>query len=61
MILTALLVVAPWLARNLEVSGLPFGLRSYALYMDTADYPEDRLERSLLGEVTAPGSESVFT
>ena len=55
MILTALLVVAPWLARNLEVSGLPFGLRSYALYMDTADYPEDRLERSLLGEVTAPG------
>ena len=59
-VLTAGVVVAPWLIRNMQVSGSLFGLRSYHLYMDTSDYPEDRLERSFLSEVPAPGLDQYF-
>lgn len=46
-LLTALLVVTPWLIRNYDVSGTLFGIPGYAIKMDTQPFPEARLERSL--------------
>lgn len=42
-----LLVVAPWLARNYQLSGRLFGTAGYALASGTLTYPEDRLERRI--------------
>lgn len=41
------LVVTPWINRNLNVSGLPFGTATYALIQDTPLTLENNLERSL--------------
>ncbi|MBI5774945.1 MAG: glycosyltransferase family 39 protein [Verrucomicrobia bacterium] len=40
-------VMSPWLMRNYQVSGTPFGTAGYALYSDTDRFPGSRLERSL--------------
>jgi 4-amino-4-deoxy-L-arabinose transferase-like glycosyltransferase len=40
-------VMAPWLQRNLEVCGKPFGTASYAVYADSSFFPADQLERAL--------------
>lgn len=42
-----LLVLAPWIGRNLHVSGTPFGTAGYALVETTFSLPEHRLQRSL--------------
>jgi 4-amino-4-deoxy-L-arabinose transferase-like glycosyltransferase len=44
-----LVVMAPWIARNLALSETPFGTAGYALLENTPPLPEeqDRLERSL--------------
>jgi len=42
-----LAVVAPWIWRNIAVSGTPFGTAGYAIVEGTYLLPEDRLERSL--------------
>lgn len=41
------LVMAPWIARNLSVSGTPFGTAGYAVLETTGFFPENRLQRSL--------------
>jgi hypothetical protein len=42
-----LLVVAPWVYRNVRVSGLPFGTATFAVLEGTALLPEHQLARSL--------------
>jgi len=50
-VLTALaafvLVVAPWIARNVALCGAPFGVSSYAIYEGTAYFQGDSLQRAL--------------
>ncbi len=40
------LVMAPWVARNVHVSGLPFGTATFAPLTKTDSFPGDRLDRS---------------
>ena len=40
-------VVAPWILRNMQVSGMPLGLAPYAALMDSAKYPGDAIMRTL--------------
>jgi hypothetical protein len=42
-----LLVLTPWVWRNFQVSGTPFGTAGYALVEGTFSLPEHRLQRSL--------------
>ena len=42
-----LLLVAPWIGRNIFLSGAPFGTQTFAVLQDTAFFPGDSLERSL--------------
>ncbi len=42
-----LVVMGPWVARNLLLSGACFGTAGYALVQQTPPFPEDSLERSL--------------
>jgi hypothetical protein len=41
-----LMVMGPWIARNVAVSGLCFGAASYAVLEQTPPFPQDTLERS---------------
>jgi hypothetical protein len=41
-----LIVMAPWIARNLALSNTPFGTAGYALLQNTRPFEEDRVERS---------------
>ena len=43
----ALAVIAPWLARNYQLSGKFFGTAGFAIYEGTVAFPEDRAERSV--------------
>ena len=38
-------VTAPWILRNIRVTGGPFGMASYAVLEDSPDYPGDSLSR----------------
>jgi hypothetical protein len=40
-------VMGPWVARNYNVSGRPFGTATYTVVESTVIFPENRLERSL--------------
>jgi hypothetical protein len=40
-------VMAPWITRNLHVSGTPFGTAGYAVLENTVMFPEQKLQRSL--------------
>lgn len=40
-------VFAPWIARNISVSGTPFGVAGYAILEETGLFPEFKLQRSL--------------
>ncbi|HTI98388.1 MAG TPA: glycosyltransferase family 39 protein [Dongiaceae bacterium] len=42
-----LAVLSPWVARNVHLSGMPFGLASFAPIEATSLFPEHQLERSL--------------
>lgn len=42
-----LLVLAPWITRNVAVSGTPFGTAGFAIFETTYLSPEDKLARSL--------------
>jgi 4-amino-4-deoxy-L-arabinose transferase-like glycosyltransferase len=46
-------VVAPWVARNVTISGAPFGTAGYAIMEQTRLFPEDQLLRSLHPDVEA--------
>lgn len=41
------LVVTPWLVRNYQLSGNPFGLAGYAIHETSTIFPGDTLERSM--------------
>ena len=41
------LVVTPWIQRNLQVAGVPFGTASYAVFQLTDKFPADEIPRSL--------------
>jgi hypothetical protein len=45
-------IMAPWLMRNYNVSGMPFGTASFAAVQNTFQFPEHRLERSLEPNLT---------
>lgn len=49
-----LLVLTPWLARNVYVSGMPFGTSSYVVIENTGPLPEFRLQRSLEPNLAQP-------
>jgi hypothetical protein len=42
-----LIIMAPWITRNLALSRTPFGTAGYALLENTRPFEEDRVERSL--------------
>ena len=44
---TFLLVVSPWIYRNLSVSGMPFGTATFVVLEGPFAFPEHELERSL--------------
>jgi hypothetical protein len=44
--LSFLLVMAPWIARNLALSHTPFGTAGYAILENTRPFEEDRVQRS---------------
>lgn len=48
-----LLVMLPWIARNIHQSGLPFGTATYAAIEQTGDYQDNKLQRSLNANVSA--------
>jgi len=41
------LVVTPWIQRNLQVAGTPFGTAGYAVFQMTDKFPDDEIPRSL--------------
>lgn len=41
------LVITPWIQRNLQVSGTPFGTAGYAVFQMTDKFPDDEIPRSL--------------
>lgn len=45
-------IVAPWIARNLSVCGMPFGTATYAILDGSAYFPQHRLERSLMPDLS---------
>lgn len=47
-------VMAPWIIRNFQISGTPFGTSGYAILQTSALYPENSLERSLDMDITLP-------
>ena len=49
-----LVVLSPWVARNLAVSRTPFGTAGYALLETSSPFPENKLQRSL-----TPGFEAL--
>lgn len=53
------LVVSPWIARNIQVSGTPFGTAGFAFAEHTDAFPADRLQRSIDPDLGLPLSEYV--
>lgn len=49
-LLAFVVVVSPWVARNVSVSGAPFGTATFSVLESTIMYPENRLARSLAPE-----------
>ncbi len=47
-------VCTPWVIRNLQVSGTPFGTAGYAIYENTSYFPEYKLQRSLNPDLNKP-------
>jgi 4-amino-4-deoxy-L-arabinose transferase-like glycosyltransferase len=45
-----LLLIAPWLLRNIQVCGMPLGLAPYTAMVDSATYPGDSFMRTLTPE-----------
>jgi hypothetical protein len=58
-LLAFVLVLAPWVVRNFNVSGRPFGTATYVID-ETAQYPEHQLERSLEPDLKAASVSAYF-
>lgn len=41
------LVLAPWIVRNIQISGTPFGTAGFAIMETTSPFPENHLQRSV--------------
>ena len=50
-----LLVLTPWIGRNIAVSGTPFGTAGYAIVEGTFLLPENKLQRSLQPDIKELG------
>ncbi len=48
-----LVVMAPWITRNVLACGLPFGTATFAAAESSVTFPEDRLQRSLTPNLRA--------
>ena len=48
-------MVSPWIWRNVQVSGTPFGTAGYAIVEGTYLFPENKLERSLSPDFNSLG------
>lgn len=46
-VLGFLAVLTPWMVRNYQLSGVPFGTATYAVIQETSHFPGDQLQRSL--------------
>jgi len=46
-VVACLVVVAPWVTRNVVISGTPFGTASLVIFQNTAQFPESQIERSV--------------
>lgn len=53
-------VIAPWVTRNIWVSGMPFGTATFSIMEGTYIWPENRLARSLLPQFETPANISPF-
>lgn len=42
-----LVMFAPWMIRNLQISGAPFGTAGHAIYEETESFPGDEVQRAL--------------
>mgnify|MGYP001194771689 CR=1 FL=1 len=49
-LLSFIIVISPWLGRNIYLSGNLFGTSGLALYAQTYEFPEDTIERTLFFE-----------
>lgn len=54
-VLVATVVVTPWLVRNYQLCGHPFGLAGFAIDQGSIAYPRDTLERTLEPEMQLVG------
>jgi len=54
------LVVTPWIARNVSVSGTPFGVAGYAPYEGSAYFLGDSLQRSLNPTLTSLNLKAIW-
>ncbi|MBM3847766.1 MAG: hypothetical protein FJ405_15955, partial [Verrucomicrobia bacterium] len=48
-----LLLFGPWVVRNYQVAGAPFGAAGHAIYMGTEQFPGDAVERLLYPDFSA--------
>jgi 4-amino-4-deoxy-L-arabinose transferase-like glycosyltransferase len=46
-LVACLVVFSPWMFRNLQVSGAPFGTAGFAIYEETESFPADEVQRAL--------------
>ncbi len=53
-LVVTLVLVGPWLVRNYQASGTLFGISSYNVVMDTSDFQNDRIERSMSSTISSP-------
>ncbi len=56
-----IVVIAPWVARNIWVSGLPFGTASYSIFEGTFNWPAHKLSRSLSPRFEVPSGMSALS
>lgn len=55
-----MVLISPWLYRNVVVSGNPMGMTGYTALMDSAAYPGNVLERELLPEFSVKKSVAIL-
>jgi len=57
---TFLVIVLPWVARNLAVCDAPFGTASYTVFENSAYFPKHQLERSLNPDFSQVGPKPLW-
>ncbi|MCC6233075.1 MAG: glycosyltransferase family 39 protein, partial [Verrucomicrobiales bacterium] len=54
-----LLAISPWLARNWQICGNPFGIAPYSLAQETSQFTDNWLTRSLDADVSKVGRDDI--